>query len=137
MKFDETEYLFHQVMFEMCLALCKFPMSFSTKKLKLGHNVSQSIKRFNLGLWNLGLRLYFQVFSNPRRDRKLGFFNVPLAELLNFPQFMEEIENWWISEYQLRLYVQIFRSYFNSWKIGIFKVLLLLYFIRLWGLSFR
>ena len=54
-------------------------------------NSSIAIKK--LVLWNLGLRLYFQVFPNPQRDQKLRFFNVALAGRLNFSQFMEEIEN--------------------------------------------
>ena len=46
-------------------ALSKLPILFSTVKLKLGHNLSQFTYKFKLGLLNLGLRLYFQVFPNP------------------------------------------------------------------------
>ena len=43
---------------------------------------------------NVGLRLYFQVFSSSQRDRKFGFLNLALAELLNSSQSMVGIENW-------------------------------------------
>ena len=45
------------------------------------------------GLRNLGFRLHFQVFPHSQRDHKLRFLNVTVAGLLNFSQFMEEIEN--------------------------------------------
>ena len=54
-------------------------------------NVPNSSIDAKLGFWNIGLRLYFQVFPNSQRDRRLEFLNVALAGLLNFPQFMEEI----------------------------------------------
>ena len=43
-----------------------------------------------LGVLNLGLRLYFQVFSNSQR-LKIGFLNVAPAEIVDFSQFMEDI----------------------------------------------
>ena len=47
-----------------------------------------------LGLLNLGLRLYLQVFDNSQRDLTLRFLNVYLAGLLNLSQLMNDIENW-------------------------------------------
>ena len=46
-----------------------------------------------LGFWNIGLKLSFQIFPNSQRERRLGFLNVALAGLLNFLQFMEDIEH--------------------------------------------
>ena len=46
-------------------ALSKLSILFLTVKLKSGHNFSQFTYKFKLGLLNLGLRLYFQVFPNP------------------------------------------------------------------------
>ena len=46
-----------------------------------------------LGLVNVGLKSYFQVFPNSERDWKLGCLNVAVAGVLNFSQFMEDIEN--------------------------------------------
>ena len=45
-----------------------------------------------LGILTIGL--YFDVFPNSQRDWKLGFSNVALATIVNFSQYMEEIENW-------------------------------------------
>ena len=87
------EYLNHHVKFQMWPALCKFPILFSAVKLKLGHNVSQFILDSKLGLLNLALRLYFQVFDNSQRNLKLRFLNVAPAGLPNFCQFMDVIEN--------------------------------------------
>ena len=42
------EYLIHYVKFEIWPALCKFPISFSTGKLKLRDN-SRFIYRFKIG----------------------------------------------------------------------------------------
>ena len=49
LKFEGMEYLIHHVKFEMLPALCKFPILFSTKKLKLGHKFSQFLYRFKIG----------------------------------------------------------------------------------------
>ena len=38
LKFELMEYLMHHVKFEMWAAMCKFPILFSTVKLKLRHN---------------------------------------------------------------------------------------------------
>ena len=120
------EYLIHHVKFEMQSALCKPAILFSTVKLKLRHNLYQPISRFKIGTrlnveswykmksWSQALRMYFQIFPNSQRYRKLGFF-----------------------EYQLRLYFQIFPNSLNIWEIGIFQTPLLLYLVRLWRLSFR
>ena len=83
------------VQFKMCPAfLCKFPSLFSTLKLKLGHSFSQFTLRFDLRFLNVGLRLYFELFSNLRKDWKLGFVNISLVRLLNFSQFFKEMKNW-------------------------------------------
>ena len=87
------KYLIHHGKFGMYSALFKFPILFSTVKFKLGR-YSQFIYIFKIGPLNLGLRLSFQVFPNSERDWKLGFLNVALAGLLNFFQFIEELENW-------------------------------------------
>ena len=76
LKFEEMKYLIHHVKFEMWPAFCKFPILFSKVKLKLGNNFSQFINSYS--------KLYFKVFLNPQRDRKLGFLNVALTGLLNF-----------------------------------------------------
>ena len=47
-----------------------------------------------LGLLELGLRLYLQVFDNSQRHLTLRFLNVYLAGLLNLSQLMNDIENW-------------------------------------------
>ena len=73
-----------------------------------------------MGLWNLGLRLYFQVFPNSQTDRKLGFLKITLAELLNFSQIMEEIENWdfWILAYNVPKYLPL---HYTVEKLGFLK----------------
>ena len=48
LKFELMGYLILHVKFEMCPALSKFPILFSTVKLKLGHN-SQFIYKFKIG----------------------------------------------------------------------------------------
>ena len=78
----------------MWLVLCKFPIVFSTVKLKLGTISPNSSIDSKLGLWNFGLKLHLRIFSNSHTDRKLAFLNVVLAGLLNFSQFMKESENW-------------------------------------------
>ena len=42
LKFKEMEYFIPHVKFEMWPALCKFPIFFSTEKLKLGNNFLNS-----------------------------------------------------------------------------------------------
>ena len=49
LKFEEIESGIHHVKIEIGPALCKFPILFSTVKLKLGHNFSQFISRFIIG----------------------------------------------------------------------------------------
>ena len=47
--FEEMEYLIHHTQFKMWQALCKFPILFSTVKLKFGNNFLQFINRFKIG----------------------------------------------------------------------------------------
>ena len=47
--FEEMEYLIHHTQFKMWAALCKFPILFSTVKLKFGNNFLQFINRFKIG----------------------------------------------------------------------------------------
>ena len=62
LKFEEMEYLINNVKVEIWPALCKFPILFSTVKLNLDITFPNSSIDSKLGLWNLGFRLYFQVF---------------------------------------------------------------------------
>ena len=68
-------------------------------KLKLEHSFSQIILRFKIckickDLKDVDLRLYFELFPNSQKGRKLGFLIVALVELANFSQFVKENENW-------------------------------------------
>ena len=83
LKFVETEYLNHYFKFKMWPALCKFSILFSTVKLRLGRINFLSSSIGALGLLNLGIRLYFQVFDNSHRDLKLRFLNDAVAGLSN------------------------------------------------------
>ena len=83
------EYLNHYVNFKICSALLKLPILVSVVKHKLGHNFPQFFYRFEIGTFEP----WIQVFDNSLRDLKLGFLNVALDGLLNFSQFMDEIEN--------------------------------------------
>ena len=47
-----------------------------------------------LGFLSVGFRLYFEFFSNSQKDWKMGFLNITLIELLNFSQFIKDMENW-------------------------------------------
>ena len=47
-----------------------------------------------LGFLSVGFRLYFEFFSNSQKDCKMGFLNITLIELLNFSQFIKDMENW-------------------------------------------
>ena len=72
--------------------LCKFPILFSTVKLKLGlHSFSQSIQGSKCGFLNVGLRLYVQVLPNSQGDWKMKILNVALAGLSTFPSSQK---NW-------------------------------------------
>ena len=64
----QNVYLTRHVKFEMWAALCKFPILLSTVKLNWDTTFPDSLKDSKLGLSNLGLKMYFQVFSNPQRN---------------------------------------------------------------------
>ena len=93
---------------------------FQQWNLNQGITFPNSSTYSKLGLWNLGLRLYFQVFPNSQTDRKLGFLKITLAGLLNFSQFMEEIENWdfWILAYNVPKYLPL---HYTVGKLGFLK----------------
>ena len=101
------------------------------------------------------------IFFNSSWTSKLGFFNVGLG-LLKFyflihkkkkkskicicwcccswiSQFfpLHEIDEMLIFECLLRLYFLNSPNSLMSWKIGIFKICLLLYFLRMLGYSFK
>ena len=66
--------------------LRKFPILFSTVKLKLGHNFSQSIFRFKIWIlkslsWAIYASTFFPIHE---RDRKLGFLNTRFGRTSNF-----------------------------------------------------
>ena len=109
------EYLIHDVKFEMCPALNKFPVIFSTVKLKLEHNFSQFINRFKIGTlksWSQAVLLSFAQFTKRfkirifeccsswtsqfspihGRDLKSVFLNISLV-LPNISQFTKQFEN--------------------------------------------
>ena len=68
-----------------------------------------------LGLLELGLRLYLQVFDNSQRHLTLRFLNVYLAGLLNLSQLMNDIENWKFAMLQLFLeQITLVRYYLAS-----------------------
>ena len=68
-----------------------------------------------LGLLELGLRLYLQVFDNSQRHLTLRFLNVYLAGLLNLSQLMNDIENWKFAILQLFLeQITLVRYYLAS-----------------------
>ena len=56
----EMKYLIHHVKSEMCPALCKFPILFSTMRLKLGHKVPNSFKIGTFESWSLAVLLNFK-----------------------------------------------------------------------------
>ena len=57
---------------------------FSTVELKLGHSFSQCILRFKIRIFNVGLKLYFQVFPNSQKHRN---WMLAKTALPNFSQF--------------------------------------------------
>ena len=66
-KFLKTEVmncLIHYVLNVIRIILYKLTNLFSTVKLKLGPNFSQFNYRFKIEIFSVGLRLYFQFFSN-------------------------------------------------------------------------
>ena len=69
-----------------------------------------------LGLLELGLRLYLQVFDNSQRHLTLDkHLNVYLAGLLNLSQLMNDIENWKFAILQLFLeQITLVRYYLAS-----------------------
>ena len=68
-----------------------------------------------LGLLELGIRLYLQVFDNSQRHLTLRFLNVYLAGLLNLSQLMNDIENWKFAILQLFLeQITLVRYYLAS-----------------------
>ena len=74
------------------LILCKLHILFSTVTLKLGHTFSRFIHIFKIRtFWLLALGCTYKLF--PIYNEILGFLNVALAGLLNFFQFMKNIEN--------------------------------------------
>ena len=103
------KYLIHYVRNENSLNLSKLTISFSTVKLKLGPEFSQFIHRLkysydydsNMEFLSVGIMLYFQ-FSQIHKEI-LGFLNVALAGLLDFPnlskrrlyfQIVTKLGNW-------------------------------------------
>ena len=72
--------------------LCTLPILFSTVNLKLGHKFCQFIHRDKIGIfWVLNLDCISNFFLIHKEMFK--FFNVALAGLLNFFQFMKKMEN--------------------------------------------
>ena len=98
LKFEKMECLIHHVSLKCGQPYINSQPYFQQWELDWDISFSTSSIDSKLGFWNLCYRLYFQGFPNSQRDRKLGFLNIVLAGLLNFSQFMEEIENWnfWI-----------------------------------------
>ena len=61
------------------LTLCKFPL-FSTMKFTLGRSLFQFILRFEIGIFECGLKL----FPNSEKNGKLVILNVALVGLHKF-----------------------------------------------------
>ena len=67
-------YVIHYVWNVSSLILCILPILFSTLKLNIEPNFSQFIRRIKIGIFqnwgflSVGLRLYFQLFPNSKRD---------------------------------------------------------------------
>ena len=100
LKFEVMEYLIPYVKFEMLILN-------STVKLKLGPKFFQFIYRFKTVFFlKVGLRLYFQVFSQFTKR----FFNFWMLLQLNFSTFSNSWKRWKIRffEYELTLHFQIF-----------------------------
>ena len=66
-------YHIHQGKFEMWPTLCKFPILFSTVKLKLGRN-SQLICRFKIGTFESWSQAVFPSFSQFTERLTIGIF---------------------------------------------------------------
>ena len=72
------------------------------KKLNFGNssqiNMQKQISNYScsvlLDFFYVERRMCFQVFPNSLRDEKVGFLNVAPAGIVDFSQFMEEIEYW-------------------------------------------
>ena len=94
------------------------------KKLNFGNssqiNMQKQISNFScsvlLDFFYVERRMCFQVFPNSLRDEKVGFLNVAPAGIVDFSQFMEEIEYW-----DFRI-LPSFSQFTKSWEIGIFSL---------------
>ena len=87
-------------------------------KLRLGSKVSQFIHWFKTKIfWLLVLDCTSKFFSINKEI--LGFFNVALAGLFNFSQFMKIMKNCFFY-YKPKLCFQIFLSSLKIWETGIF-----------------
>ena len=87
------ECFIHHDKFAMWSALCKFPMLFSTVKLKLGHN-SQFIYRCIIGTFESWSQVVLPNFSQFTNKLKIGIFKCCSSWTSQFSQFMKQIENW-------------------------------------------
>ena len=84
-------------------------------KLKLKHDFSKLVFLSGV-LW-----LYFKLFPNSLKYRKLGFANVALVGLHNYFQFMKVMESWnfWtLAEAVLPNFSQ-FTKEFENWLIWV------------------
>ena len=95
LKFKEIEYFIRHINFKMWLSL--FYANFLYYQQ---WNSNWDIAFFNssldlkLGFLNVGFRLYFKFFPYSQKDWKLGFVNITLVGLLNFFEFMKEMDYW-------------------------------------------
>ena len=67
-----------------------------------------------LGFWVLVLRCVFKFF--PIQKEILGYLNVALAGILNFSQFLKNMEAGDFG-YKPKLYLQVFLNSLKSWEI--------------------
>ena len=109
LKFEEVQYQIRYIKSNLkvwnviSLILCKFPISFSTAKHKLGHNFSKFVHGFKLGFFivSLWLKLVLSCTSSfSQFTKKLNMVNLEYCFSLDFP---------------------VFPKSWKRWKIGIFK----------------
>ena len=95
LKIQGIEYFIRYINFKMWLSL--FYANFLYYQQ---WNSNWDIAFFNssldlkLGFLNVGFRLYFKFFPYSQKDWKLGFVNITLVGLLNFFEFMKEMDYW-------------------------------------------
>ena len=111
LKFEEMGYLIHCAKFRMWPALSYVNSPF----------ISHSSIDSKLGFLIVGLSLYLDIFSNLKKDWKIGYLNVALGWISQFFQILEGDVNWDFQMMTNRPHFQIFPNSLERCKSSIFE----------------